>query len=1078
MIRYTIPFLLQLFVCSNPVSLYAQQGISNSGSASVPGFKENKGQIRSQSGQPRADIDFQLLTAGMSVFIGNGSIHYQWNKVSGTKVNADGDNWDNEAGATTYNTYRLDVTFPGCNPEAKVLKENVLPGTDILYTNGLDGLHARSFTRIVYQDIYPGIDWVIYTKDHTLKYDFIIHAGADVSNIKMHYSGATALSLKDGALEAVTPMGIIREQKPFSYVAETKEPVSSAFVLQDNILSFKADPCRGTLVIDPLIDLEWATYYGGSGLESSANAGTYFYSMTNTTTTDKEGNVYLCGATDGISNIATQGSYQVTFSGGEVVEEGTESYIVYGDVFLVKFDSTGQRIWATYYGGERNEHTGNGHSVACDTFGNIYWAGSSNSTNGIATAGAHQQALFDPESYKWKDNFLVKFDSAGQRQWATYYGGRGHEEGGSVVISPDGRQVYLCASATSYENIATAGSEITTAGNSPGILWNTRPTGYIARFDNTGALIWASYIGNRESTNPVYDALMDATGRIYVTGWTQEGLPGPVSIATPGSFQPVIGGGPDPRPSDAFLQQWDSTGNRNWGTFYGGSSSDMGFGIASDEQDNVYMAGYTTSSIGNIYGTTCIATPGSMQTLLSAGGKDGFLVKFNSAGQRLWGTYYGIPEAQEEVCAIAYTEQKLYLLGSSRGKNYGMATDCAFQELSGGGPAPTSAFIAQFTTDGIREHCTYYGGQGIDLGYSIAIDRSNPKSIYIAGYTASAGNIATAGSFQQALGGPWDAYLAKFRLPAIQTFRICFQDSLYIAAKNTAGVLYQWNNGVAGIGQWVSNSGRYWVRYEEKPGCLTTDSFDVHIYPVPVVSVGNACGNNGIAQATVSPSNKNTYTYIWSDAAGNELRQSDTDHGDFFGSLSPGHYTLHVRTPIGCDTLIPFDVEDFPDLALNVSGDTSITARETAQLRAWGATTYRWQPETGLDNPYSANPVAKPEQSVTYTVTGWNEYGCSAQKTVHVEVLDRWFIPNVFSPNGDGLNDVFKIYNLGYRNIEVFQVYNRWGQMVFSGQHADAGWDGTFKGQPSETGVYHYYLRLSGNDGNTQTFKGDVSLIR
>ncbi|HLG02960.1 MAG TPA: hypothetical protein VI731_05155, partial [Bacteroidia bacterium] len=138
----------------------------------------------------------------------------------------------------------------------------------------------------------------------------------------------------------------------------------------------------------------WATYYGASAQEGGF-----------TVTTDPAGNVYMAGITASQSGMAS-GGFQNTFGGGNV------------DAYLVKFDSSGARLWATYYGGAGDEMSffGGKMGVAADDSGNVYLAGLTNSTTGIAANGFQNTIGGTVNAY------LAKFGPAGNRIWATYYG--------------------------------------------------------------------------------------------------------------------------------------------------------------------------------------------------------------------------------------------------------------------------------------------------------------------------------------------------------------------------------------------------------------------------------------------------------------------------------------------------------------------------------------------------------------------------------------------------------------------------------------------------------------------------------
>lgn len=135
--------------------------------------------------------------------------------------------------------------------------------------------------------------------------------------------------------------------------------------------------------------------------------------------------------------------------------------------------------------------------------------------------------------------------------------------------------------------------------------------------------LWATYYGGADQ-DAGYKISTDASGNVYMTGQTSSAT----GIATAGAFQNTYGGG-----VDAYLVKFDGAGNRLWATYYGGSGADFGYGVKTDAAGNIYLTGYTESTSG-------IATVGAHQTVYG-GSNDAFLVKFDSNGNRLWGTYYG-----------------------------------------------------------------------------------------------------------------------------------------------------------------------------------------------------------------------------------------------------------------------------------------------------------------------------------------------------------------------------------------------------------------------------------------------------
>lgn len=136
---------------------------------------------------------------------------------------------------------------------------------------------------------------------------------------------------------------------------------------------------------------------------------------------------------------------------------------------------------------------------------------------------------------------------------------------------------------------------------------------------------------------------------------------------------------------------------------------------------------------------------------------------------------------------------------------------------------------------------------------------------------------------------------------------------------------------------------------------------------------------------------------------------------------------------------------------------------------------YSWSPADGLDNAAIPNPIALVDKTTTYTVTVTDEKGCSATDKVTITIIEGVFIPNAFSPNGDGLNDAWEIIRISdYPNCRV-EVYDRWGSTIFISSGYKIPWNGTFKGNLLPTGSYTYVIRLG--DGG-KAIRGSVAILR
>lgn len=155
--------------------------------------------------------------------------------------------------------------------------------------------------------------------------------------------------------------------------------------------------------------------------------------------------------------------------------------------------------------------------------------------------------------------------------------------------------------------------------------------------------------------------------------------------------------------------------------------------------------------------------------------------------------------------------------------------------------------------------------------------------------------------------------------------------------------------------------------------------------------------------------------------------------------------------------------------------DVTIIQGKTVELRASGGATYVWEPAEGLSNPNVSNPVASPDVTTTYTVTVTTEEGCVDTDEVTVTVIPAISVPNAFSPNGDAVNEVWEIGNIeNYPDARV-EIFNRWGNQIFSSTGYGSPWDGTYKGEALPVATYYYIIYLNSSE---KPISGHVTIIR
>ncbi|MGN7820360.1 PKD domain-containing protein [Chitinophaga sp. 22536] len=201
-------------------------------------------------------------------------------------------------------------------------------------------------------------------------------------------------------------------------------------------------------------------------------------------------------------------------------------------------------------------------------------------------------------------------------------------------------------------------------------------------------------------------------------------------------------------------------------------------------------------------------------------------------------------------------------------------------------------------------------------------------------------------------------------------------------------------------------------------------------------------------------------------------------------------YQVIGHDDIGCftDTVLA-KVTVQPSPQINLGPDMEVAAGSVIPIPAVGSsdiTQVEWTPITNLSCYNCLAPVVTPKGNTTYHVSVTNRFGCIASDDIHIKTIcngGNIFIPNTFSPNGDGTNDIFYIRGRGMQTVRVFRIYNRWGQVMFerfgiNGDDPSFGWDGRFKGTILNPDVYVYYAEVICDSGESIIMKGNVTLIR
>ena len=789
--------------------------------------------------------------------------------------------------------------------------------------------------------------------------------------------------------------------------------------------------------------LLWASYYGGTN-----------WTMAVAITLDADNNVFISGGTRSIDKIATPGAYQTVFQGSE------------WNGFIAKFNPSGTAlIWATYYGDYLTIPT----DIVVDRDNNVYIAGDTRSSSGIATPKAYQ----DVYAGGYFDSFIAKFNPTGTSLlWATYFGGPLTDRCQSMVLD-SANNVYIYGYTSSNSDIATPGAYQTVLGGGS--------DSFIAKFKPDGkSLAWASYYGgegeeNEGSFSHGCKIALDAIGNICIMGSTGSSS----GIATPGGYQTVRPGG-----ASIYIAKFNNTGTSLlWGTYYGGLPLAWPGSIALDADDNIYICGATMGDAGN-------STPGSYQTVYGGGDWDGLLAKFNSTGTNLlWGSYFGGSHT-EAIQSIALDANKnIYIYGWTNSDS-GITTAGAYQPIFGGTPETNGfAFVARFSespfvlnytvspvscdggSDGAITTNPTGGTSAYTFLWSNGNTNQNVSGLIPGTYTVTVTDAASAVIiYKMVVSNP----------PALTLSFTSTPDSC-LTPTGTANVnalggnspyTYFWNTIETTQNISCLSGGKpYTVAVTDHNGCTALGSTVIPSL-MKIASSGDisiCMGSNTILSVSGGTN------YLWSTGGTiNNINVQPSGNTTYTVTIQSGScskdtsITITVMQPLAtvcCNTTIDFGASANPIVA-------------TA-----AANTVKWFPDFGLSCNTCFAPKASPVLTTTYAITIKDNKDCLKTDSITITVNPECgsvFIPDAFSPNNDNNNDAFFI-RISPKCVKSFSltIFERWGQKVFGTVNILQGWDGKFLEQTLEPGIYFYIAKLELVNSTAPLIKkGSISLVR
>lgn len=731
------------------------------------------------------------------------------------------------------------------------------------------------------------------------------------------------------------------------------------------------------------------------------------------------------------------------------------------------------RLWATYFGDSKTDWF---YGSCTDASGNLYVTGGTDSPSNIATTGAHQVSYggFAPGS-NWftGDAILAKYSANGNKIWCTYYGGDHGDFGAACAVNSNNNYVAMVGvTASSLAGvIATPGchQSVWYGGQSPDVY-----DGFCTLFDSSGVRQWGTYYGGAGG-DQVTNCCFDLNDNIYFCGGTYSSNNSNV-IATNGAHQSVFGGN-----TDAFLAKFNINGNRLWSTYYGSTGFEFVEGCVFDKNGFVYMVGVTNSTVN-------ISTPGCQQpnygggvnSFTNGGFKqegDAMIVKFDQNGNRIWATYYGHGNNDWANSCVLDSKNDLIVSGASAyGISGVISTPGSFQSTYGGGAR--DAFLLKLNSNGLRQWCTFYGGSGIEPGNYCAVDAND--NIYLCGYTSSTSSITTPCSYQPNYGGgTYDIYLAKFSNSGMRQWATYYGST---SAEDWAFCKTDLSGNVFIVGETYGSGGNYFGSANGFQPTFGGGGYD------GIIAKFNGCAAPEVASpiSELSICAGRSATIQTHHHCGIKWLNSfnETIATGSLAVVTPSVDQTYVISDSTCgkqfSTEVTVTVSPFPNLV--VSSNTILCVNADLQLKASGANTYSWEPNSAISCTDCAEPVVSPKEDIQYCVTAAIN-SCETKSCTNVSVnlvsSKVFTLPNAFTPNNDGNNDAFCLQGWDKCNDSFsIKIFSRWGEKVFESTDPNLCWNGFFNGQLLSGDVYIYTLTSKYKDGTSVEKKGNITLIR
>ncbi len=966
-------------------------------------FEENKGQVTDAQHQANEEVLYRLHTSEVNFYItdyGLTWILYETREKEDSKTTANANKHIHETNTDDIEIYWNRVNMKLLNADIKKYNISTFQPSESINNYYLghhpEGIvNVKSFAKIKIASVYPGIDWVIYSENSKIKYEFVVHPNADPSLIKWTYEGAdNSAATTDGSIVLECKLGKVEELKPYIYqhTQSSKKEIGSSYIQSNKVWRYNiASYDKGQqLVIDP--ELSWGTYFGKETGGSFSDVKYY----------EQEDALYIVGRSSDFFIESSEGNtFQGVHAGG-------------GDIVVMKLHDEGGIMWSTYYGGSALEFV---YSCAVDSGGNVYVVGETESNN--FPVAAHSGSWYQDTRNDWRDGVIFKLGSTGLRDWASYFGGSGFvfDRIDCIEIDKTTNDVIFSGYTTSddlLDSIISPSSYKSTTGASDNL--------FIVKIQPDGTSIWGTYFGTNSGGETLRGSAIDGFGNTFFIAYADAaGIP--LVAETPQSFQKSY-----TLDNESYLFKFSPDGELLWSTYFGDNVDDRGIDISIGNCNEVFVIGEIEQTTTNF---PLLATGNAYYQDQVLGPTNLYVGKFSNTGEQLWTTFLGGTGTlylSNEWRVEAAPNGNTYIVGGVQGGDFPVKykpNDWRVETRSG----PTDVVCVQFDAENKLRWSTFMGspmGFG-DFGTGITFNEDN--EVFFIGAWARAGSNALqdpggTAYYQATTGATGDAFLVKFSpiCPSITYSSPCLCRKDSIAAEINNATSINWNtSGLTNPIEYYPNEDTTIIAYVSNALCTDTIIIPITVY----LEDANVNGDTIVCQGdsvALSASAMEGEFFVWSNG---DSGLTSTYFPSFDDSMVISIFPFYAN----CNTQLPFKLLE-QDTIGTVSNDTSVCfGEEPLILLASGGDEYEW----GSSNTDSVEEVFVLTDTVYSVVITDTTTGCADTQFVNISIIES----NMISIEGDSIaciGDTISLTAIGTDNHTWSTGSNSSTiQIVFSG---------------------------------------------